>query len=111
MRTIFLCVTILCFSVFHLYPAPPQVSQVLVYQDSIGFTISVTGKDTLRIWTGNATFSLFDPDSDWCRITLATNKPNAVIASYWGDTLVTNSHGNKVYFTITATEPLGMLSS
>lgn len=107
MRTICFCITFLCFSALHSYTALPQVSQVLVYQDSIGFNISVTGQDTLRIWTGSVTFSLFDPDSDWCRITLETNKPNAAVASYWGDTLVTNGHGNKVYFTITANEPLG----
>jgi len=87
--------------------APPQVTQVLVNQDSIGFDMYVVDQDTLRIWKGSVTFNLFDPDSEWCRITLETNKPNATITHYWGDTLISSGLNNKVYFTITADVPLG----
>jgi hypothetical protein len=107
MRAYLFSILVVLCSMFPLHGAPPQVSQVFVNQDSIGFNITVTGQDTLRIWTGTVTFTLFDPDSDRCRITLETNKPNASITSYGGDTLIPNGLNNTVSFTITAYEPLG----
>ena len=98
---------ILSLFTFTLAEEPPVVSQVFVDQDSIAFNIEVTGQDTLRKWYGNVVYTLFDPDSDLCRITMEINKPNAQIKSYWGDTLAFNGQNKKIYFLITSCDQLG----